>query len=126
MNIQALVSLNPGAREADAVKQVSGAMNALVLELERAQKDFEAIGARPLEEQRPLFRVLKLELINQLKVTAEHVAQLRFFIKEIANDSGTNFADRLSNFHEHGGTSLVEHVDAIVTAALADKPLVRS
>jgi hypothetical protein len=115
-----------GAREADAVKQLSGAMNALVVELQGAQKDFEAITARPLEKQRPLFRVLKLELINHLKVTAEHVAQLRFFIKEITSDSEADFADRLSNIHEHGGTSLVEHVDAIVTAALGDKPLVRS
>ena len=109
----------------DAVKQVSVQISGLVQELQLAQQDFEtAASARSFENQ-PLFRVLKLELINHLRVTAENVAQLRSMIKEAAAKHCQTDAATLSSFHEHSSASLVEHVDAIVTAALGDNPLLR-
>jgi len=112
------------AGKVDAVKHVSRQITGLVEELQRAQQDFETAAAARSFENQPLFRVLKLELINHLRVTAENIAQLRWMIKEA---TGTHTEGKtLSTFHQHSSASLVEHVDAIVTAALGDKPLLRS
>lgn len=113
------------AGKVDAVKHVSRQITGLVEELQRAQQEFEtAAAARTFET--PLFRVLKLELINHLRVTAENIAQLRWIINEATGKASDSGAKTFSSFHEHSSASLVEHVDAIVTAALGDKPLLRS
>ena len=104
---------------------VSRQITGLVEELQLAQLDFDVAESSRSFENQPLFRVLRLELINHLRVTAEHVAQLRWMIKEAAAKHSDSDAKTLSSFHEHSGASLVEHVDAIVTAALDDKPLIR-
>lgn len=108
----------------DVVKHVSRQIGGLVQELQRAQQDFDAaaVSSRNFENQ-PLFRVLNLELLNHLRVTADNIAHLRWMIREASTKHSQADADILSSFHEHRGASLVEHVDAIVTAALADKPL---
>lgn len=114
------------AGKVDAVKHVSRQIAGLVEELQRAQQDFETAAAARSFENQPLFRVLKLELINHLRVTAENIAQLRWMIKDAAAKGPDLDSKTLSSFHEHSSASLVEHVDAIVTAALGNKPLLPS
>jgi hypothetical protein len=107
------------------VKHVTGEIIGLVEELQHAQQEFEAVAASRNFENQSLLRVLKFELINHLRITAEHVAHLRWMIRQAAGKHSDGDPATLS-LNEHNGSSLVEHVDAIVTAALADKPLLRS
>ena len=109
----------------DAVKHVTGEIIGLMEELQHAQQEFEAVAASRNFENQSLLRVLKFELINHLRVTAEHVAHLRWMIRQAAGRHSDAEAPALS-VNERNSSSLVEHVDAIVTAALADKPLLRS
>jgi hypothetical protein len=114
--------------EGDTVKHLSVEMGSLIEELRRAQQEFElAAGGGAIESQGPVFAVLKSELLNQMKATAEHMRQLRWLLKELlAKDSETRLAQTLKASRERGGASFVEHVDAIITAALGEKHLLRS
>lgn len=111
--------------EGDAVKHLSVELGCLIEELRRAQQEFElAAGGGAIESHGPVFAVLKAELVNQMKATAEHMRQLRWLLKEmVAKDSDAHLAQTLKILRERGGASFVEHVDAIITATLGDKQL---
>ena len=113
--------------EGDTVKHLSVELSSLVEELRRAQQEFEiAAGSGAIESHGPAFAVLKAELLNQMKASAEHMRQLRWLVKEMVDkDSDTHLAQTLSILRERGGASFVEHVDAIIAAALGDKQLLR-
>ena len=106
---------------------VSMEMGSLIEELQRAQHDLDmAADSGAFESQRPLVRVLKIELLNQMKTVSEHMRQLRWLVSQmLSNDSGNSAAPEIGVPSMVGNASLVEQVDAIVTAALGDKPLLR-
>ena len=85
-------------------------MSELVLELQAANEELRgAVSQGLLEGQRPLLRVLKVELLGQIKEVGEHVRQLRYL------------AETLRVLRERGGATFFEHVEAIVSAKLSSR-----
>jgi hypothetical protein len=75
-----------------------------------------------LEGQRPLLRVLKVELFGQIKEVAEHVRQLRWLLHEmVEKENDEDLAETLRVMREGAGTSFVEQVEAMVSAKLSTK-----
>lgn len=109
------------------MNRVSMEMGSLIEELQRAQHDLDvAAGSGTLESQRPLVRVLTIELLNQIKTVGEHMRQLRWLVSQMLSNSSDNSAAQEGLVPcLVGSASLVEQVDAMVTAALGDKPLLR-
>ena len=109
------------------MKRVSMEMGALIAELQRAQHDLElAADSGSLQSQQPLVRVLKIELLNQMKTVGEHMRQLRWLIAQMLTKESDNSPSQTSMLSgAMAGASLVEQVDAMVTVALGDNPLLR-
>jgi hypothetical protein len=102
-------------------------MGVLIEELQRAQHDLDlAADSGALENQQPLVRVLKIEILNQMKTVGEHMRQLHWLIAQMLTKESNNSASQTSMLPRAiGSASLVEQVDAMVTVALGDKPLLR-
>ncbi len=113
--------------EVETVKRVGAEVEFLIAELQAARRELDVAAATgSLEAKQPALRVLKLDVLNHLKNTAESIRQLRWLITQmLANQSDAQLAETLSRLKDCGGASLVEQVDAIVTAALGDKPLLQ-
>ncbi len=115
------------AAEVENVKRLGAEMGLLIEELQAARRELDlAAVSGGLDAQRPALRVLKVEVLNHIKNTAESIRQLRWLITQmLANESEAELGKTLSLLRDCGGASLVEQVDAIVTAALGDKPLLQ-
>lgn len=115
------------AAEVETVKRVGAEMGVLIEELQAARRELDlAAVSDGFDAQRPALRVLKVEVLNHLKTTAESIRQLRWLITQmLANESEAELTQTLSRLRDCGGASLVEQVEAIVTAALGDKPLLQ-
>ncbi len=113
--------------EVEAVKRVGAEIEFLIGELQTARRELDAAAKDgSLDTKRPALRVLKIEVLNQLKNTAESIRRLRWLITQmLANESEAQLVHTLSQLRDCGWASLVEQVDAIVTAALGDKPLLQ-
>jgi len=98
-------------------------MSELVLELQAANEELRgAVSQGLLEGQRPLLRVLKVELLGQIKEVGEHVRQLRWLLREIMeNEYNEDLAETLRVLRERGGATFFEHVEAIVSAKLSSR-----
>src|SRR5437899_6643028 len=98
-------------------------MSELVLELQAANEELRgAVSRGLLEGQRPLLRVLKVELFGQIKEVAEHVRQLRWLLHEmVEKENDEDLAETLRVMRERAGTSFVEQVEAMVSAKLSTK-----
>ena len=99
-------------------------MSELVLELQAANEELRgAVSQGLLEGQRPLLRVLKVELLGQIKEVGEHVRQLRWLLREIMEKENNeeDLAETLRVLRERGGATFFEHVEAIVSAKLSSR-----
>ena len=98
-------------------------MSELVLELQAANEELRgAVSQGLLEGQRPLLRVLKVELLSQIKEVGEHVRQLRWLLREIMEkENNEDLAETLRVLRERGGATFFEHVEALVSAKLSSR-----
>jgi len=91
----------------------------LVEELKAAQEEaHSAIDQGLLDAPRPLLRVLKVELLGQIRAVATHVRQLRQLLHEVM-EKETDQAP-LPTSYEPGAPTMLEQVESIVRAKARD------
>jgi hypothetical protein len=97
-------------------------LGALVEELQTAQSELNEMSTQGLMDgQRPLLRVLKVELLGEIKQVAEHVGQIRWLLQEIREkDSECDPRDGTQVLGERNPPSLMDQVEELVRAKLRD------
>ena len=94
----------------------------LVEELKAAQQEAHTARAQGLlDAQPPLLRVLKVELLGQIRAVALHVQQLRHHLGEVMEKETDQ--PRLPASCEAGAPTMFEQVESIVTAKVRDEKI---
>src|SRR5579864_7257834 len=98
-------------------------ITALIAELKAAQQEVQAASAQGiLDAQRPLLGVLKVELAGRIKALAGQVRQRRWLLRELLeNEADQQLLKTVRLLREQGAPTLVEQVEAIVTAKSTDQ-----
>jgi len=93
-------------------------LNSLVEELQAADSELSKMAEQGLMDgQRPLVRVLKVELLGEIKQAAEHVAQIRWLLQEIREKDGVSDSkDAVQMLRERNAPSLLDRVEEMVRA----------
>jgi len=98
-------------------------ISALVEELQAAHAELSEMTTQGIiDGQRPLLRVLKVELLGEIKQTAEHVRQIRWLLQEMREkdvESGAKDADPIAR--ERSAPSLMDLVEDLVRSKLRDQ-----
>jgi len=97
-------------------------LGALVEELQAAHSELNEMSAQGLMDgQRPLLRVLKVELLGEIKQVAEHVGQIRWLLQEMRErDAEADPRDGTQLLRERNPPSLMDQVEELVRIKLRD------
>ena len=95
-------------------------LSALLEELQAAHSELNQMSAQGLMDgQRPLLRVLKVELLGEIKQVAEHVGQIRWLLQEMRDkDVEGDPRDCSQVLRERNPPSLMDQVDELVRTKL--------
>ena len=96
---------------------------AVIAELKVAQEEVQTARAQGLfDSERPLLRVLKVELLARVKTIAGQTQQLRWLLQEVLEkETDGELLKTLRLLREQGTPTMVEQVEAIVKAKSDDQ-----